>query len=67
MSPDQVPEAKKRRALFHSLPSASQDPRLPNMGGADFHSIVPGLPYSTILFPVEEKEVLPAAVPSTVN
>lgn len=41
---------------------------LPNLGGADFHSIVPGLPHSAILFPVEEKEVLlPAAVPSTVN
>lgn len=40
---------------------------LPNLGGADFHSIVPGLPYAAILFPVEEQEVLPAAVPSTVN
>lgn len=40
---------------------------LPNLGGADFHSIVQGLPYSAILFPVEEQEVLPAAVPSTVN
>lgn len=58
-----VPEAVMGHALPSSLPSDSQEP---NLGGADFHSIVPGLPYSAILFPVEQ-EVLPAAVPSTVN
>lgn len=62
-----VPAVEMGRALLTSLPPDSQAPRSLTWVVADFHSIVPGLPYSAILFPVEEQEVLPAAVPSPVN
>lgn len=53
-----VPAAALGRALLTSLPPDSQAPRSLTWVVADFHSIVPCLPCSAILFPVEEQEVL---------
>lgn len=51
-----VPAAVMGRALLTSLPSDSQAPRSLTWVVADFHSIVPGLPYSAILFPVQSRK-----------
>ena len=49
-----VPAAAMGRAPLSALWFTTTS--LPNLGGADFHSIVPNLPYSSILFPVEDRK-----------
>lgn len=51
-----VPAAALGHTLLTSLPSDSQASRSLTWVVADFHSIVPGLPYPAILFPVQSRK-----------